>query len=50
LLSDRRLAGRSWEQIAEELGGTASARRKQYSRALARLAPLIGLEEDVPDE
>jgi RNA polymerase sigma factor (sigma-70 family) len=45
-LADRRLAGHSWEEIAHELGGTAAARRKQYSRILARLQPLLGLEDD----
>lgn len=32
-----RAAGRSWEQIAAELGGTAEGRRKQLARAVQRL-------------
>ena len=45
-LADRRVAGHSWEEIARELGGNAAARRKQYSRTLARVAPLLGLDAD----
>jgi len=50
LLADRRAAGCSWDEIAQELGGTAAARRKQYSRTLARLAPLLGIDDDEPLE
>ena len=48
LMADRRAAACSWDEIARELGGTAAARRKQYSRTLTRLAPLLGLDPDEP--
>jgi RNA polymerase sigma-70 factor (ECF subfamily) len=48
-IADLRAQGRSWDEVAGELGGTAQARRKQLSRALNRIAPELGLEAD-PDE
>jgi RNA polymerase sigma-70 factor (ECF subfamily) len=45
-LADRRAAGRSWEEIAAELGGEAQALRKQLTRAVKRLAPRLGLADD----
>jgi RNA polymerase sigma-70 factor (ECF subfamily) len=45
-LVDHRAAGRSWEEIAAELGGTAQARRKQLGRAVERMAPRLGLVND----
>jgi RNA polymerase sigma-70 factor (ECF subfamily) len=49
-LAERRLAGHSWEAIAQKLGGTAATLRKQYSRTMARLAPFLGLDEEEPIE
>jgi RNA polymerase sigma-70 factor (ECF subfamily) len=43
-LAHCRAEGKSWEEIAEELGGTAQARRKQLARALNRVAPEVGIE------
>jgi RNA polymerase sigma-70 factor (ECF subfamily) len=44
-LADRRTQGRSWEEIAAELGGSAQARRKQLERAIARVVQRLGLDE-----
>lgn len=44
-VADLRARGRSWPEIALELGGTAEARRKQLTRALDRVAHRLGLEE-----
>jgi RNA polymerase sigma-70 factor (ECF subfamily) len=43
-LAERRVQGQDWAAIADALGGTASARRKQLSRALARVAQELGLD------
>jgi RNA polymerase sigma-70 factor (ECF subfamily) len=48
---ERRLAalradGRTWPDIAAQLGGEPQARRKQLSRALTRVLHELGLEED----
>jgi RNA polymerase sigma-70 factor (ECF subfamily) len=44
-LADRRGEGQEWPQIAAELGGTPSGRRKQLARAMDRVAQELGLEE-----
>jgi DNA-directed RNA polymerase specialized sigma24 family protein len=44
-LSDRRADGRSWAEIANELGGTPDALRKKLARALDRVACELGLDE-----
>jgi RNA polymerase sigma factor (sigma-70 family) len=44
-LSDRRAEGRSWPEIAAELGGTAEALRKKLARALDRVACELGLDD-----
>lgn len=49
-LADRRAIGRTWDEIAAELGGTAEGRRKQFARALDRLAPSLGLDGEVGDD
>jgi RNA polymerase sigma-70 factor (ECF subfamily) len=38
--------GRSWDEIAAQLGGTAAGRRMQLTRALKRVAGELGIEED----
>lgn len=38
--------GYSWEEIANTMGGTAQARRVQFSRAIARVSQQMGLELD----
>lgn len=50
LIADARSYGKSWQEIAEELGGTPEARRKQLARAVERIAPHLGLDDDEPDE
>jgi DNA-directed RNA polymerase specialized sigma24 family protein len=40
----RRTSGEEWTQIAAELGGTADGRRKQYQRAIDRLAAAFQIE------
>jgi RNA polymerase sigma-70 factor (ECF subfamily) len=45
VLSDRRAEGRSWAEIATELGGTPDALRKKHARALDRVACELGLDE-----
>jgi RNA polymerase sigma-70 factor (ECF subfamily) len=47
-IAERRNLGRNWEQIAEELGGTAESRRKQLARAVNRVAGELGLDEEAP--
>jgi RNA polymerase sigma-70 factor (ECF subfamily) len=46
-IADLRGQGRSWPEVAAELGGTPEARRKQLTRALDLIAHQLGLEEDV---
>ncbi|SIO29266.1 RNA polymerase sigma factor, sigma-70 family [Singulisphaera sp. GP187] len=44
-LADLRGEGRQWAEIAAELGGTPQGRRKQFTRAIDRIAGAVGLEE-----
>jgi RNA polymerase sigma-70 factor (ECF subfamily) len=44
-IADLRGAGRSWAEVAEELGGTADARRVQLQRAAGRVGRELGLED-----
>jgi RNA polymerase sigma-70 factor (ECF subfamily) len=45
-LADLRSQGMTWPQIAEHLGGTAQARRVQFSRAVERVTYEMGLDSD----
>jgi RNA polymerase sigma-70 factor (ECF subfamily) len=45
-LADLRSQGCEWAEIAQELGGTPQARRKQLARAVDRAARALGLDED----
>jgi RNA polymerase sigma-70 factor (ECF subfamily) len=47
-LADLRANGREWADIAGEVGGTPDARRKQLTRAIARVSHELGL--DVVDD
>jgi RNA polymerase sigma-70 factor (ECF subfamily) len=40
----RRTAGATWGEIADELGGTAEAHRKNYRRTLDRIAEQLGVD------
>jgi RNA polymerase sigma-70 factor (ECF subfamily) len=44
-LADLRAQGRSWAEIAAELGGTPQARRMQWTRTVGRVARQLRLEE-----
>lgn len=44
-LATLRSEGRAWPEIAETLGGTPEARRKQLARALDRVAGQLGIDE-----
>lgn len=43
-IADRRIEGDGWEEIALRLGGTAEGRRKQYHRAIERIAVSLQLD------
>ncbi len=45
-IADLRVAGRKWSEIAQELGGTADARRVQLQRATGRVGRELGFEDD----
>jgi hypothetical protein len=45
-IADLRAAGRSWAEIAQQLGGSPDARRMQMQRAATRVSRELGLEED----
>jgi RNA polymerase sigma-70 factor (ECF subfamily) len=45
-VADLRGQGRTWEEIAAELGGNADARRKQLGRAVDRVTEELGLQTD----
>ena len=44
-LADLRAQGREWPEIAAQVGGTPSGRRKQLTRAVDRVARELGLDE-----
>jgi RNA polymerase sigma-70 factor (ECF subfamily) len=43
-----RQEGRSWAEIAQEVGGSSEALRKQLERAVERVAKQLGLDETPP--
>jgi len=45
-IADLRGAGCTWAEVAEQLGGTAEARRKQFDRTLSRVSAHLGIDED----
>ncbi len=45
-IADLRVAGKSWAEVAAELGGTPDGRRVQLYRAARRVAQELGLEVD----
>jgi RNA polymerase sigma factor (sigma-70 family) len=47
-LAELRGEGLEWAEIAARLGGNAAALRKQFSRALDRVAQELGIEEAEP--
>lgn len=48
-IAQRRALGQDWAVIAAEMGGSADGRRKQLARALDRLAPELGFDEDADE-
>ena len=48
-LADQRSLGRSWQELASELGGTDVALRKQLTRALNKVMVGLGLEDENDD-
>jgi RNA polymerase sigma-70 factor (ECF subfamily) len=44
-VADLRVLGKSWEQIAASMGGSAEGLRKKLSRAVGRIAHDLGLDE-----
>jgi RNA polymerase sigma factor (sigma-70 family) len=48
-IADHRGAGRTWPEIAVEMGGTPEARRKQLERALDRVTVRLGIDEEESD-
>lgn len=49
-LAQQRSLGRSWVELAEELGGTDVALRKKLTRALDRVMGELGLDDHETDE
>jgi RNA polymerase sigma-70 factor (ECF subfamily) len=45
-IADLRVAGRSWAEVASELGGSADACRVQLQRAVSRVSRELRLEDD----
>lgn len=45
-MAELRAAGLPWEEIAAQLGGTAQARRVQFSRAMERITTELELHAD----
>jgi RNA polymerase sigma-70 factor (ECF subfamily) len=45
-LADQRALGRSWKELADELGGTDVALRKKLTRALDRVMGQLGLDDN----
>jgi RNA polymerase sigma-70 factor (ECF subfamily) len=48
-IAQRRAIGQEWVDIANEMGGTSEGRRKQLARALDRVGPGLGLDEEDDD-
>jgi RNA polymerase sigma factor (sigma-70 family) len=44
-LADLRARGREWADISREVGGTSEGRRKQLTRAIARVSQELGLDD-----
>jgi RNA polymerase sigma factor (sigma-70 family) len=51
-IAEARIQGKSWQEVAEEVGGTAESCRKVLSRAVKEIMPKLGLElpESTDDE
>ncbi|MGL4424174.1 MAG: RNA polymerase sigma factor [Gemmataceae bacterium] len=49
-IADARGLGKSWQEVADEFGGTPESRRKQLARAIQDIAPIIGLTDPSTEE
>lgn len=49
-VAECRAAGCSWNEVAQYVGGTAEARRKQLERALTRVSEELGVQAWLEDE
>lgn len=45
-VAELRCQGQAWQEISATLGGTAQARRVQYSRAIERVRRQLGIDDD----
>ncbi len=48
MIARHRTNDSTWMEIAAAMGGTPESRRKQYERALNRIAIVLGIDEDAP--
>lgn len=46
-IAEQRRAGRTWEEIAADLGRTGEAVRKQFSRAVREISQQLGMDDTV---
>ena len=46
MIAVRRSEGWSWQQIADEMGGTADQLRVRYNHVIARVRAEMGLNKD----
>ncbi len=46
-IASRRVDGQTWQQVAEAMGGTVGARKKQFKRGLDEIARELGIDDDV---
>lgn len=46
-ISALRAAGLSWDQVAQDIGGTAQARRIQFARTMRRVLNQLGIDQDL---
>lgn len=49
MLADLRAQEMTWEEIAGRVGGTAQARRVQFSRAMDRIAHDLNIDEEIDE-
>jgi DNA-directed RNA polymerase specialized sigma24 family protein len=38
--------GQTWRQVADAMGGTVGARKKQFQRGLDEIAQELGIDDD----
>jgi RNA polymerase sigma-70 factor (ECF subfamily) len=45
-IASRRVDGQTWRQVADAMGGTVGARKKQFQRGLDEIAQELGIDDD----